>query len=291
MKQHEVAILMATYNGERFLREQIESILAQTSQDWHLYIHDDGSNDQTPVIIQKYAGKYPELITTLSYPPQGGACHNFLSMLNRVEAHYYMFADQDDRWHSNKVEHCLQKMKEVQANGHSPEEMPLIVHCNLRIADEQLNIIHDSFWDACQLHPEIYHSLKHRVSSIIPGCTMLFNHKVKDIVGNAENAIMHDYWLTVRTLAAGGQVMPLAEQLMDYRQHTDNAIGVESCYKTITGLKKLARCKYLLNAHKENYRMLHAAGYGSKTTYWLNKAREFVLVKWKEMRGERNERG
>ena len=93
-----IAILMATYNGAKYLREQIDSLLAQTCQDWHLFIHDDGSSDDTMSIVNQYIETHPDKITILDYPSQGGACKNFLSMLEQVDSSYYTFCDQDDVW-------------------------------------------------------------------------------------------------------------------------------------------------------------------------------------------------
>ena len=91
-----IAILMATYNGAKYLREQIDSILSQTSNLWHLYIHDDGSKDGTMEILNDYTTRYPETVSVLDYPSRGGALQNFMSLLEKVEADYYMFSDQDD---------------------------------------------------------------------------------------------------------------------------------------------------------------------------------------------------
>ena len=88
MKEQTIAILMATYNGERFLREQLDSIMVQTCHDWHLYVHDDGSTDATMDILKDYAGRFPQQISLLDYASQGGACRNFLSMMERVDAIY-----------------------------------------------------------------------------------------------------------------------------------------------------------------------------------------------------------
>ena len=74
MQTEKIAILMATYNGEKYLREQIDSLFAQTCQDWHLYVHDDGSKDGTIAILREYAEKNPQNITLMDYPSQGGAC-------------------------------------------------------------------------------------------------------------------------------------------------------------------------------------------------------------------------
>ena len=80
-----IAILMATYNGEKYLREQIDSIVSQSSNLWHLYIHDDGSTDGTIKLLNDYANRYPERITIMDYPSQGGALQNFMSLLEKVE--------------------------------------------------------------------------------------------------------------------------------------------------------------------------------------------------------------
>ena len=111
LRNEQIAILMATYNGEKYLGEQIDSILAQSYQDWHLYIHDDGSRDNTAAILRQYATDYSEKITILDYPSQGGACRNFLSMLEKVDAPYYMFSDQDDIWLHEKIEIEFKKIK------------------------------------------------------------------------------------------------------------------------------------------------------------------------------------
>lgn len=277
---------MATYNGAAYVSKQIDSILGQVFADWHLYVHDDGSNDETVAIVERYERQYPHQITILRYPSQGGACNNFFSLLANVDAPYYMFCDQDDYWDANKVGHSYLKMKETEQLH---PDVPVLVHCNLRIVDEALNVIHESFWDVCQLHPEIYHTLAHRVSSIIPGCTILINDLAKHASGDATAAIMHDYWLTVRTLAAGGKVVPLDEILMSYRQHSANTVGVESCYKDMTIGYKLTHLPYLIGEHKKTYRMLRAAGYGSVPTYILNKVREFVLFHIAEYK-KRNEK-
>ena len=128
---------MATYNGEKYLREQVDSIISQTCQDWHLYIHDDGSKDSTIAIIKDYICQYPDSITLLDYPPQGGACKNFLSMLDKVEAPYYMFCDQDDVWLPEKIALSLEEMKRQEALH---PQKPVVIHTDLHIVDDKLTV-------------------------------------------------------------------------------------------------------------------------------------------------------
>ena len=270
----QVAILLATYNGAKYLHEQIDSVINQTFMNWHLYIHDDGSNDNTLTIAKDYEGKMPERITVLDYPVQGGACNNFFSLLETVEAPYYMFCDQDDIWHDTKVEKSLKAIliEEAKIPG-----LPYLSYCNLQIVDEMRNVLQKDFWDTCQLYPEMYETLNHRVSSTIPGCTMMINHKVKEISGNHSAALMHDSWLTIRTLAEKGKLIAIPEALMDYRQHFSNAIGVKSCYKNKSIMYKIRNLHFLIETHIKTYKMLHAAGYGSIATYLYNKVRENIV--------------
>ena len=79
---------MATYNGAQYLPAQLDSILSQTYMDWHLYVHDDGSTDATIQILESYCAKHPDKFTILDYDPMGGALHNFMSLLEKVEAKY-----------------------------------------------------------------------------------------------------------------------------------------------------------------------------------------------------------
>ena len=104
-----IDILMAVYNGERFLAEQIESIIGQSYSDWHLYICDDGSKDNSVQIMSDYAEKYPNLITvSVNSEPTGSACGNFMRMLSKSESEYVMFSDQDDFWLADKIKLTLE---------------------------------------------------------------------------------------------------------------------------------------------------------------------------------------
>ena len=176
----EIAILMATYNGEKYLGEQIDSILAQTYHDWHLYIHDDGSKDGTLSIIQEYVLNHPDKITLLDYPSQGGACKNFLSLLERVEAPYYMFCDQDDVWLPEKIEKKYAKIRELEKENH---HTPIVVYSDLIVTDSNLNTISPSLWNIAGIYPEFVKSFDEMAANtLMSGCAMLFNQTKWNII-------------------------------------------------------------------------------------------------------------
>ena len=218
-----IAILLATYNGERYLGEQLESLLAQTNHDWQLFIHDDGSTDATPNILHQYATAYPDRITVLDYPPQGGSCRNFLSLLSRVVAPYYMFCDQDDVWHPDKVAKTLQLMLATEKdNGRAP----VIVHTDLRVVDAALQPLHASFWHYANIRPEAVTSFQDCVMNVVTGCTMLFNAPARRVAIEkpSRQATMHDAWVTCCCYAAHGHAVALPEATIYYRQHGHNCI-------------------------------------------------------------------
>jgi len=264
-----IAILMATYNGEKYLVEQLESILNQTCQDWHLYIHDDGSMDNTPRILTTYAGKHPQQITVLDYPPQGGALANFMSLLEHVEADYYMFSDQDDVWHPTKIEKSYLAMKDQEAKHPGK---PIIVHTDVRVVDSQLQLIHPSYREYGHIYPELVTSFNRCVINVTLGCAMLFNAKSRAISIDRpwRSALMHDGWVTTRTYAENGIVYAMPEALLEYRNHDNNTIGATDGSRFTVGYR-IRHFAQMLKLNMKQYRMLRSAGYGSIFTYYYNK--------------------
>ena len=131
-----VGILLATYNGEQYIREQLDSILNQTYVDWVCYIHDDGSADNTWQTIKKYESDYPDKFVVLNYEKCGGACKNFISLMKYSSENYIMFSDQDDVWAKNKIEVTLNRMKSIEADS----DKPYAVFTDLYVVDENLEI-------------------------------------------------------------------------------------------------------------------------------------------------------
>ena len=262
---------MATYNGAKYLREQIDSILSQTSDLWHLYIHDDGSKDGTIEILNDYATRCAETVTVLDYPSQGGALQNFMSLLEKVEADYYMFSDQDDVWHPTKVEKSYLAMKEQEALH---PDKPIIVHSDVRVVDSQLNVLHPSYREYGHIYPEKVTCFRECVINITLGCAMLFNRKSRAVSLDRpwKHALMHDGWVTTRTFAEKGIVYAMPEALLEYRNHGDNTVGATDGARFTIGYR-IRHFWEMLRLNIRQYRMLRSAGYGSIFTYYYYKFR------------------
>ena len=270
-RNEQIAILMATYNGKKYLGEQIDSFLSQTSNLWHLYVHDDGSTDGTIELLNDYVNKYPDKVTVLDYSSQGGALQNFMSLLERVEADYYMFSDQDDVWHPTKIEKSYQAMKEQEAIHPGK---PIIVHTDVRVVDGSLRLLHPSYREYGHIYPEKVTCFKECVINVTLGCAMLFNKKSREVSISRpwKHALMHDGWVTTRTYAEHGIVYAIPESLMEYRNHGDNTIGATDGSR-FTLVYRITHFREMLRLNMQQYRMLRSAGYGSIFTYYYYKFR------------------
>ena len=264
---------MATYNGEKYLREQINSLFAQTCQDWHLYVHDDGSSDGTVAILKEYEKKYPTRITLMDYPSQGGACKNFLSMLERVDAPYYMFCDQDDVWLPEKIAVSMEALHQLeQQRGF----VPIVVHSDLQIIDSSGGILHSSFFRFSNIKPEKIRCYEEYMQNVVTGSTMLFNHQAKVVAlsRSYSSATMHDAWVTLRTVAEGGVRHTIYTALTDYRQHDGNVLGAQDGHRFTLAYRICHTCE-MLAMNYAHYRMLHDAGDMSFLSFIKNKCISF----------------
>lgn len=234
-------ILLSTYNGERYLAEQLDSIIAQTYTDWRLFVRDDGSADGTLQIIDKYA-QHDKRITRIQDEENIGACLSFERLLEQCgEADYYAFADQDDVWRPNKLAFCLSTIQEAEQLY---PNMPIVVHSDLQVVDEQLQEMAPSFWQYSNIHPDLVDNrLPYlAICNSVTGCAMLFNRQARTCsLPFSKDAYMHDAWIALMTLYHGGKVIPLKEQTIAYRQHRGNVLGAVNY--TLFG-RNLARRKY-----------------------------------------------
>lgn len=220
-----VAVLIAVYNGEKYLAEQLDSLLAQTYTDWIAYIHDDGSSDRTPMILEQYAHRYPERFILLDGEATGSAKDNFFYLFGSVEAPLYMCCDQDDVWLADKIEKTLREMRLAERET----DIPCLVYTDLKIVDESLHVISGSMDQYQKLNcrdARINHVL---VQNVVTGCTMMINRQLRDMIlslKDREKIVMHDWWAAL-IAAQFGVLHYLDEATILYRQHDENDTGAK----------------------------------------------------------------
>lgn len=203
---------MSSYNGERYIQEQLNSIFNQKNVDVYLYIRDDGSSDNTISILNKYKSSNFQYYKGRNL----GAKRSFMEAIrNAPIADYYALADQDDVWDSDKLFLAVNNLKDI------TDDLPLLYCSALRVVDEKLRTI----------APVSGKNRKYSFlcGNITPaaGCTMVFNRRLKEELCKYEPVSypMHDYWILLICLALGGEVHYDPYPHMAYRQHLNNTVG------------------------------------------------------------------
>lgn len=234
-----ITILMAVYNGENYLSDQIESILSQTVREWKLVIQDDCSTDKTAEIAMSYVSKYPDKILFLQRStPSGSARSNFFSMMKYADSEYVMTSDQDDVWLPQKIEVTLNKLTEIEKKV--GKDRPILVHTDLKVVDSDLNVLSDSLFRYQKLNKSNGEFSRLLVQNIVTGCALMVNRAlVNKVQVEPQNAIMHDWWFAL-IASAFGCIGFVDEPTVLYRQHSGNEIGAKNINSLSFIIKKLA---------------------------------------------------
>lgn len=219
-----VTILMATYNGSKYLEEQLNSIIKQDYTNWKLIVSDDHSTDETIEILQKYEQQYPDKIELLlNKTASGSAKRNFFKLIDKVDADYIMFCDQDDIWEPKKISYTLKYMK-----AKEEKETPILIHTDLTVVDEDMNVISASFMKHQHLRPSnSLHDIV--IQNSITGCTMMINRALLNLLKrkvNIDFIEMHDWWCGL-IAAAFGKIYYIKKSTIKYRQHANNSVGAQ----------------------------------------------------------------
>ena len=232
-----VDILLATYNGENYLSEQIDSILAQSHSNIRILARDDGSIDNTKNILNEYQNKYPDKFQII--PSSGkneGVARNFLTLISYADAQYIMFCDQDDYWLPEKIRKSLFELKKMESEF--GKQTPLLIHTNLKVVDQNLRLIHPSFWDYSGIKPKNTTLNRLLVQNVITGCTMIFNRYLANLCHTIpDNLLMHDWWLGL-IASAIGEIRYVSEPTVFYRQHHKNIVGAKASINNFSELNK-----------------------------------------------------
>ena len=234
--KEKILVLMSTYNGEKYIKEQIESILEQEGVNVHLLIRDDGSKDGTMEILEDYSKCYHNI--EMYQGKNLGACQSFFDLMKsaNMEYDYYAFADQDDVWEKDKLKAAISTIKEE-------AQIPRLYCGTYKLVDKDLKEIPQkqtgkniSFGNAL-------------IESNCTGCTAVFNRKLLEVVRRQipKTAYMHDWWLYL-IASAFGKVFYDEIPYMMYRQHENNVLGgnqgrIGQIKKRIKNFKNL--CRYV----------------------------------------------
>lgn len=223
MSQMDIEIVLATYNGARYLAEQLESLLNQKPGSLSIIVSDDGSSDETLSIIHRYEAQYPGRIRLLPPGPSQGASANFNYLLTSTKAAYVFLADQDDVWDCDKVATFHSEMQRLECQYGS--DTPILIHGDLRVVDSELTSISPSFFQLQRLDFRRSRFKDLLCQNVVTGCTVILNRAlIEKSLPVSSQAIMHDWWLGL-VAAAFGRIAFLDKATMAYRQHGANTVG------------------------------------------------------------------
>lgn len=258
-----VLVLMATYNSEDFIKLQIESLINQTYENWHLIIQDDRSKDDTLKIIEEYSSLDTRITYRICPSTRHGAYANFHSLLEYVKTiekyDFYMFSDHDDIWDSNKIEIMISKFE-----GHN-SRIPKLIYGNMRLIDEN-NLVTDSSLDAL-IGMKYTNKLTTMFAHKVYGCNTMFNQKLLEILPSVDfnssevDILSHDNFVT-KVAALYGEVGYIETPLMGYRRYFGNVTadqsynyGIKRILNRIKKVDKLAEDHALI--YKQTIILLH----------------------------------
>lgn len=230
MRDVRIAIALASYNGEKYIEEQITSIQKMHNKNWELIIRDDGSTDNTLKIINDIQAKDKRIILLESnnLTPLGH-CQNFNAILEYIYKNnydYFLLADQDDYW-------CPEKL-DLQLDKFIDSEISQLVHTDLEVVDERLVQLKASYFKSRRFNQEFSHSVKHLLmENCITGCTIMGNRKLLEVSLPIPTTVNnHDWWLGLMAVCTGS-ISFINKPLTKYRQHTQNIIGGKGYFNVL----------------------------------------------------------
>ena len=214
-----IDILLATYNGSKYLHEQLDSILSQSYGNINVIIRDDGSSDNTVMIIKEYEEKDNRVKLLNDNLGNLGFVRNFEELMKNSTSEYLMFSDQDDIWYNNKVETSYKRIKAIEEkNGKS---CPILVHTNSKIMNYETRT-KSLFISDCAKNSSFENSF---FNFFVQGSTMLINESLKrEALPFSKEVYLHDRYLHLIAEFIGIRSY-IDVPTMDYRQHSNNEIG------------------------------------------------------------------
>jgi len=241
-----VAILLCTYHGQHFLADQLDSIERQTYPKWQLWVSDDGSEDETHVILERYRAQWGAQRMFVDNGPAEGFVSNFLSLTCRadIQADYYAYSDQDDIWEPDKLQRAMDWL------GSIPKHVPALYCSRTRLIDADNRDLGLS--PLFSRPPSFANAL---VQNIGGANTMVFNEAARRLLleaGKNVEVVSHDSWAYMVVTGCGGCVKYDTYPSLRYRQHGSNAVGSNS-----TWAARRLRIRMLWQGHLRTWNERH----------------------------------
>lgn len=225
----QVAILLCTYRGQRFLPDQLDSFAAQTYANWQVWASDDGSTDETCRILADYRDTWGNARLDIQAGPSRGSAVNFLSLACRddIEADYFAYSDQDDIWEADKLARALAWLDA------QPEDVPALYCSRTQLVDAHNQVIG---YSPLFTRPASFANAL--IQNLGAGNTMLFNRAARRLLqtaGKDVGVLAHDWWTYLVVTGCGGAVFYDTRPSLRYRQHGENQVGMNANWVTRMG--------------------------------------------------------
>ncbi|MFA3799335.1 glycosyltransferase family 2 protein [Leptotrichia hongkongensis] len=224
IENKKIDILMATYNGEKYLVEQLDSIINQTYRNWNLLIRDDNSTDKTLEIIQNYHKKDKRIKILKDNKGNLGIVRNFEELLKSSESEFIMFSDQDDIWVKNKLDMYLKMIEKIKNKG-------FMIHSDAILFDKnKSNILKDTFISKKAINRGLENVF---FNYFVQGATILISKEIKNfILPFPKEVYLHDRYIHLISELFFERIF-VNKALIYYRQHGDNQIGAKNTVREL----------------------------------------------------------
>ena len=261
-----VQVLLATYNGEKFLREQLNSIINQEYKSWEILIHDDGSVDNTISILNEYKKNYPNKIKLLiDQKIFSSASMNFFHLIEHRsrEANLYCLCDQDDIWHKNKLKIIIDKYNS------EDNQKPLLIHSDLSLINARGKLLEKSHNKLINYQKNLIRKNSCLYYNPVPGCAMSINSALADKISYSKYMVMHDWWILLSAMFENATILYIKFPLVKYRQHSKNVLGFKKINIFILVLRLLFKIPSYFKNVKKAYIQSNQFFYQSKLQYFF----------------------
>lgn len=271
-----VTVLLSTYNGGNYLAEQLDSLVAQQGVEVDILVRDDGSTDATQELLDKWQDKGA---LTWYTSENLGPGKSFMHLLkNAAPGGYYAFCDQDDVWLPEKLKLTMEKMQSVEKANPGK---PVIVHTDMYVVDERLNVVHDSFWRSSGLRPDILRTFPYLcVCNSVNGCTIVMNSAARELILEKyveQELIIHDVISALTVSYYGGIIDYVEAPTVLYRQHSSNVVGAVAYSKGRAIRNRLANIVKVLGRNVKVYKAVNKIGRINIFSYLYHKVKYMII--------------